>query len=401
MTDTGINHVAWTDRKRQVLALMARGKTNAEIAETLGVSLAGAKWHVSEVLSILGVDSREEAAEYWRREHSLRRRISRAAKAFGAPLFAYKTALGATSMSVMVASAVVIGGLSFDSASSSSDLPAELPSPAATPSVEPFALDYVDVLVIDLGNGETSTLAVSTGDYLCTRTRRTSAPSSSIYACWGDRTRFPSSLTLGFGGLPVARPGDGRRALFSGTASLETDHIELDLYGSGSVSVPVVTAPAQLGLKSKFWGIVVDSPDLVGRYRAIAADGSTIEEHRLYDPPGTPPRAQITAPLSDLVQIGSFRNDGSPGTFDPSSSRAGAVARPEGGTYRFRIEHDGTRPLALYLWCQTGVMTLEWHEGPDSSGNGVISADIPPNSAGCFFLVGGGDGAYRISALPN
>lgn len=37
----------WTERQRQVLDLMARGRTNTEIAETLGLSLAGAKWHVS------------------------------------------------------------------------------------------------------------------------------------------------------------------------------------------------------------------------------------------------------------------------------------------------------------------------------------------------------------------
>jgi len=56
----------WTPRQRQVLDLMARGKTNSEIGEALGISLAGAKWHVSEILSKLNSDSREEAAEYWR-----------------------------------------------------------------------------------------------------------------------------------------------------------------------------------------------------------------------------------------------------------------------------------------------------------------------------------------------
>ena len=30
---------------------MARGKTNGEIAKALGISLNGAKWHVSEVLA--------------------------------------------------------------------------------------------------------------------------------------------------------------------------------------------------------------------------------------------------------------------------------------------------------------------------------------------------------------
>lgn len=52
-----------TPRQRQVLRLLAAGRTNPEIARALGISLAGAKWHVSEVLSRLGVTSRIEAAQ--------------------------------------------------------------------------------------------------------------------------------------------------------------------------------------------------------------------------------------------------------------------------------------------------------------------------------------------------
>lgn len=67
-----------TERQRDVLKLMASGRTNPEIAEELGVSLSGAKWHVSEVISRLGVQTREEATEVWREEHSLPRRFSNA-----------------------------------------------------------------------------------------------------------------------------------------------------------------------------------------------------------------------------------------------------------------------------------------------------------------------------------
>ena len=55
-----------TERQREVLALIAGGKTNGEIADTLGISLDGAKYHVREIMGRLGVDSREEAAEWWR-----------------------------------------------------------------------------------------------------------------------------------------------------------------------------------------------------------------------------------------------------------------------------------------------------------------------------------------------
>src|SRR5688572_27174119 len=40
----------WTERQREALDLLARGKTNAEIGEALGLQLPGVKWHVSEIL---------------------------------------------------------------------------------------------------------------------------------------------------------------------------------------------------------------------------------------------------------------------------------------------------------------------------------------------------------------
>lgn len=45
--------VELTPRQREVLELVARGKTNPEIAETLGITLDGAKFHVSEILDRL------------------------------------------------------------------------------------------------------------------------------------------------------------------------------------------------------------------------------------------------------------------------------------------------------------------------------------------------------------
>jgi DNA-binding CsgD family transcriptional regulator len=51
-----------TPREREVLDLVRLGLTNEEIAERLGITLDGAKYHVSQILSKLGVETREEAA---------------------------------------------------------------------------------------------------------------------------------------------------------------------------------------------------------------------------------------------------------------------------------------------------------------------------------------------------
>jgi DNA-binding CsgD family transcriptional regulator/DNA-binding beta-propeller fold protein YncE len=53
-----------TRREREVLDLLRLGLTNEEVAQRLGVTLDGAKYHVSQILSKLGVASRDEAAAF-------------------------------------------------------------------------------------------------------------------------------------------------------------------------------------------------------------------------------------------------------------------------------------------------------------------------------------------------
>ncbi len=53
-----------TDRQREVAQLVAQGLTNAEIGDRLGISLDGAKYHVSEVLTRLNLERREQIAEW-------------------------------------------------------------------------------------------------------------------------------------------------------------------------------------------------------------------------------------------------------------------------------------------------------------------------------------------------
>jgi DNA-binding CsgD family transcriptional regulator len=53
-----------TPRQWEVLALLREGLSNEQIALRLGISVDGVKFHVSEILSKLGVTSRNEAAAW-------------------------------------------------------------------------------------------------------------------------------------------------------------------------------------------------------------------------------------------------------------------------------------------------------------------------------------------------
>ena len=55
-----------TPREQEVLALIREGLTNEQIGVRLGISEHGAKYHVAEILSKLGVSSRQEAARWSR-----------------------------------------------------------------------------------------------------------------------------------------------------------------------------------------------------------------------------------------------------------------------------------------------------------------------------------------------
>lgn len=97
-----------TPRQREVLKLVAAGKTNPEIAEQLGITLDGAKFHVREILAKLEVESREEAAEWWRAERALGKRIASFLRAL-APAGWLKPAAAATAIGGTTLGLVAVG----------------------------------------------------------------------------------------------------------------------------------------------------------------------------------------------------------------------------------------------------------------------------------------------------
>ncbi|MCC7364712.1 MAG: helix-turn-helix transcriptional regulator [Dehalococcoidia bacterium] len=101
-----------TPRQREVMDLIAAGRTNGEIAQELGLTLDGVKWHVREILARFNVASREEAAEAWRTRPPLTVRARRRFAAFPALLLARPlawagVAAGAAGVVVLVAAFAV------------------------------------------------------------------------------------------------------------------------------------------------------------------------------------------------------------------------------------------------------------------------------------------------------
>lgn len=94
-----------TERQREVVRLIVDGKTNSEIASELGITLDGAKYHVREVCTRIGVDSREEVAEWWRQQRGMRARFAVTARWSRMPALV-KWGLGGVAAAAVVVVAV-------------------------------------------------------------------------------------------------------------------------------------------------------------------------------------------------------------------------------------------------------------------------------------------------------
>jgi DNA-binding CsgD family transcriptional regulator len=122
-----------TDRQEQVLRLIAAGRTNVEIAERLGITLDGAKWHVSELISIFGVQTREEAAEIWQNERSLRSRLARGLRAVLLPIIAHKTVAAGVAATAVIVAGSAVAAVRWQGATSTSTQAASRTPTAAGP----------------------------------------------------------------------------------------------------------------------------------------------------------------------------------------------------------------------------------------------------------------------------
>jgi Tol biopolymer transport system component/DNA-binding CsgD family transcriptional regulator len=94
-----------TPREQEVLDLLREGLTNQQIAGRLGIGLYGARYHVSEILSKLGVGTREEAAAWQPEAARLRRGLG---AVLAAPFQAFA---GGTGVKLAAAGSMGVAGI--------------------------------------------------------------------------------------------------------------------------------------------------------------------------------------------------------------------------------------------------------------------------------------------------
>jgi Bacterial regulatory proteins, luxR family len=134
-----------------VLSLLRDGLSNREIADRLGISLSGAKYHVSEIISKLGVSSREAAAAWDRpdRRHWILLPAFLSQKR-GLPSvgLTLKLAIGTVAVSPVAAIAFAVGasGSGTDDAALAASQPSPTPDfPCPRPGESCFRILHVEL----------------------------------------------------------------------------------------------------------------------------------------------------------------------------------------------------------------------------------------------------------------
>lgn len=367
-----------TQRQREVLALVARGRTNSEIAAALGISLEGVKYHVSEILARLGLASREEAAAWWKAQERPSARLQRKVRAlFALPLL--KVAAGSAAVTSLAGGALVVGAIVGDGPASL-DAPVDLSAPPnatdegpCVPPPAPATRPTITIGTVDLGGYTYSLEAFSTQAGLCLVSRDSRLPGSSG---WAGPVSGPAAIA-GFG---MSRP-----MVVYGILPAEAARARLNLNDGTTRDLAVVALPPSLGTDLRFYLTTAARYEDVRGVDVFDAAGRLIDSASLYV--GPPPPSQPPS-YADFRFAGSGEGGAGSGFFRVADA---------GGTYRFRVEHAGQRQVRVLLWCQTGIVPLRWELGPDASGSGVVLADVPPGAFSCAWNVDGTDGDWTIA----
>jgi DNA-binding CsgD family transcriptional regulator len=378
---------AWTPRQREVLALIAAGRTNGEIAALLQISLSGAKWHVTEILSKLGVESREEAADYWRRYNGAGQRLRRAVHALSAiPLLA-KAAAGTTGVFALGAATVLsMGMLASDGTSPAA-------AATATPPAEPqpvcmdrlTASQYV-IPASGSGNG------YGVYGYLGNADR-------GIFCVGAIRESDGMGLGIGVADashmliLPIASRDDCPSP-FAGYVTGGAVAVRATFAHGTTMTIPANATSPSMPADVRFFSVAAPCEPWPGKVESLDAGGNVVDSQDMPDPRAFNPDYRSNPPtVADFIGSGT----GSAGGRGGVNGLAFAVD-PAGGRNEFTVTYAGALPERIIPWCATGLLAPSYISGPDDAGgSGVIAVDVPAGNVACFFLVTGADGEWRIA----
>lgn len=307
-TTDPIQHLS--DRERDILALITKGRTNAEIGDALDLRFDTVKWYVSEILSKLGVDSREQAADAWRAHRRPRAVAGRRLRALvGLPLAKIGVGVAGTAVTgglVIAASGfagAAVGGLADD---------ANPPVEAAIPAASQISVD-LDFLAQLTPTVEPYTPPLSPQESLA-QIRHLSPDVDIVSASFEGRTftfgMYEAPIGLcqyayestngtraeigrtGCGG-PVTEPhllswqGVASHGPAAGIAEAEMVRVRLRLHGGSYIEMDTTPAPPELDVPWRFWIYAGEKP-VVG-VEGLDAAGNVVQA-----------RGSL-APLSDIV----------------------------------------------------------------------------------------------------
>jgi DNA-binding CsgD family transcriptional regulator len=163
-----------TAAQRRVLDELVAGGTNAQIAQRLGISEDGVKWHLSELRDETGTADRRELARWWEEQRS--RPGVNLLLPFGALWrFATRNAVATAVVAGTVVVSLAVGWFAYDSLRGDDDTPVAGAVPVRTPeraAVVPFVPTPTPTpaptgaLLFDVETGESEILP---GDFLSRR----------------------------------------------------------------------------------------------------------------------------------------------------------------------------------------------------------------------------------------
>lgn len=375
----------WTPRQREVLDLIARGLTNAEIADRLEITLAGAKWHVSEVLSKLGVDSREEAAEYWNARKSPVARARRAFSAFAAGISGWKVAVGATSLAAVASGTIVVASIAGGAAPVLSTDAIPTPRPTHTPPPTPLSFelpkrtspDYV-ITTLNEPVDRPVMAAYFTDRGICFTFKSVESEARGELWC----ALYPSLTTPDTAPYITSFSGSCPWTTISGMVPPNVDRVQVLSITGNARTLDLVPAPPELKTDARFYYSAFPCDGSLSLVQALDAAGNVLGSQELYDPEHAPITTSHPPVASELHTSGIGDPSGGGSVGGPAFAVPSTAA-----TVMFDVDHQGNGAISIGAYCNTGIVEVRWVGPRDpKDGSGVVAIDVPAGNVACHLF---------------